>query len=163
MLLLKGINKSVQKLLTDTAELGITRDEFIELKKRLVGLRGYLQEDWRNILQTCMSSGGGGKRMFQAKQAIELAQAIGPLIPFEKDDLTCMLYEYLLNPSAVDLLVATSDDPIHRENLVHRLCQEHREVRKVFADDVHSFYNPVRSCDLVMHEDEVTSALCRCN
>lgn len=46
---------------------------------------------------------------------------MGPLVPFEKFDLACMLYERVLNKDSFQLIVNTFPDPQERDNLIHRL------------------------------------------
>jgi hypothetical protein len=46
---------------------------------------------------------------------------IGPLAPFEKLDLACMLYTRILTTESFQLVVNTFQDKEERENLIHRL------------------------------------------
>jgi hypothetical protein len=52
---------------------------------------------------------------------MDLMLLIGPLAPFEKVDLACLLYQRILTTESFQLVVNTFHDKEERENLIHRL------------------------------------------
>jgi len=46
---------------------------------------------------------------------------IGNIAPFDKFELACLLYDRIINKESFQLLVNTFEDPIERDNLIHRL------------------------------------------
>ena len=59
---------------------------------------------------------------------MDLIQLIGPLAPFEKMDLACLLHSRILTPESFQLIVNTFDDKAERQNLIHRLGLNRRQV-----------------------------------
>jgi hypothetical protein len=111
----------VQKLMVDMNQRAISKREFAILLDSIFEGDGNtqleLREDWMMIIDQFTSSG----RCFLAKQGMELLIKIGPLVPFEKFDLACLLYDRIINKNSFQLLVNTFEDAHDRENLVHRL------------------------------------------
>ena len=109
----------VQKLMVDMNQRAISKREFSILLDSIFEGEGNtnLREDWMMIIDQFTSSG----RFFLAKQGMELLVKIGPLVPFEKFDLACLLYDRIINKNSFQLLVNTFEDAYDRENLVHRL------------------------------------------
>lgn len=52
---------------------------------------------------------------------MDLLLKIGSIAPFDKFELACLLYERIINKDSFQLLVNTFEDPIERDNLIHRL------------------------------------------
>ena len=111
----------VQKLMVDMNQRAISKREFAILLDSIFEGDGNtqleLREDWMMIIDQFTSSG----RCFLAKQGMELLIKVGPLVPFEKFDLACLLYDRIINKNSFQLLVNTFENAHDRENLVHRL------------------------------------------
>jgi hypothetical protein len=63
-------------------------------------------------------------RALLARQAMDLVVLIGPIAPFEKFDVACLLYTNVLNKDSFNLVVNTFDDVADRQNLTHLLLQD---------------------------------------
>jgi hypothetical protein len=111
--------ETVQKLMVDINQRAISRQEFNILLDSIFEGEGeeHLKDDWMSIIDQFTATG----RLFLAKQGMELLIKIGPLAPFEKFDLACLLYNRIINKNSFQLLVNTFDDEHERENLIHRL------------------------------------------
>lgn len=109
----------VQKLMVDINQRAISKLEFSILLDSIFedGNETQLKEDWMTIIDQFTSTG----RHFLAKQGMELLFKVGPVAPFEKFDLACLLYERIINKNSFQLLINTFEDEHDRENLVHRL------------------------------------------
>lgn len=63
---------------------------------------------------------------------MDLMLLIGPLAPFEKVDLACLLYQRILTTESFQLVVNTFQDKEERENLIHRLGIKNTNVSSEF-------------------------------
>lgn len=52
---------------------------------------------------------------------MDIILLVGPLAPFEKFDIACLLYKKVLNKDSFDLVVGTFENLKDRENLQHLL------------------------------------------
>jgi hypothetical protein len=70
-------------------------------------------------------------RAFLARQAMDLIVLIGPIAPFEKFDVACLLYTNVLNKDSFDLVVNTFEDMADRQNLTHLLLQDKNRKKEL--------------------------------
>ena len=109
---------TVQKLMIDINSRAISKQEFNTLIQSIFQEDNeQLQEDWLSTIVQFTSTG----RLFLARQGMDLLLRVGPLVPFEKFDLACLIYEKMIDKSSFQLIINTFDDEHERENLIHRL------------------------------------------
>ncbi len=129
---------TVRRLMEDINTRAISKGEFDLLLASVLDSDGLLKDDWMHIIDQFTSSG----RQFLAKQGVELLQRIGQQAPFEKFDLTCLIYDRMLNKNSINMLINTFDDPQERENLALRLRVSLAASAKTEARSHHSAQSP---------------------
>lgn len=108
---------TVKSLMEDMQKRAISKQEFQTLLSELFIDEEQLKEDWLSTIDQFSA----GDRKFLAKQGMELLIKVGALVPFEKFDLACLLYDRIINKNSFQLLVNTFPDERERSNLIHRL------------------------------------------
>lgn len=109
--------KTVKLLMVDMDNSAVSKEEFQLIINHIYdSSTNSLSSDWFQTLDQ-FSTG----RKLLAKQCMDLIQLVGPLAPFEKMDLACLLHTRILTPGSFQLIVNTFDDKAERQNLIHRL------------------------------------------
>jgi hypothetical protein len=107
----------VRKLMATMDSKSITKEEFLGLMGSVFHPDGTLQENWMETINQFTSGG----RQFLAKQGMELLLRVGDQAPFDKVELACLIYERMVNKSSFQLIINTFEDPVERDNLIHRV------------------------------------------
>jgi len=108
---------TVRRLMVDMESKTISNDEYLHLISNIFDPNHLeLEEGW---LATISQFSIG--RAFLAKQCMDLMLMIGPIAPFDKTDLACLLFTRILNKESFQLVVNTFDNREDKENLLHFL------------------------------------------
>lgn len=107
----------VRNLMATMENKAITKEEFHGLLGSVFHPDGNLQETWMETVNQFTSGG----RQFLAKQGMELLLRVGDQAQFDKVELACLIYERMVNKSSFQLIINTFEDPVERDNLIHRI------------------------------------------
>lgn len=108
---------TVRKLMETMDKSAISKEEYRSLLGNVFDFDGKLRDNWMETINQFTSGG----RQFLAKQGMELIMRVGDQAPFEKVELACLIYERMANKSSFQLIINTFEDPVERDNLIHRV------------------------------------------
>eukprot|EP01138_Halocafeteria_seosinensis_P008782 gb/GECG01008976.1/.p1 GENE.gb/GECG01008976.1/~~gb/GECG01008976.1/.p1 ORF type:complete len:229 (+),score=39.90 gb/GECG01008976.1/:1-687(+) len=116
-----ALMERVQGLMTKMESVGITDDEFSEVKSVI---REDPDEALRSIKQVSLS------RLFDARQAVEVVRLMGEVSPFDKVEAAVVLADALLNSESFTQILDEFEVKEDQENVKHRVEGNHRNLQR---------------------------------